>query len=343
MQILEGLINHHSFRTDYYKTWATAERLSQVANRIGDAALSRDAGRMMGNALVMLGRPREARGLLELYLTADPAMPDQGRVPGSATGRHALAHAFLSRALCVLGFIDQARHEAEASLDGLQATDPPLVLFRVLYFGMDRIMPTSDDFAAAEQSKMRLVEAATRINVPFWQTAERFISGKSMIEQGEFAQGVAVLHDAFDTCRRTGWRMSYPEFKGALAMGLAGLGQLDEAFAAVNEGLDGAAQGEHGYDLFFAELLRIKGEILLRRGDVPAAEDSFREAVNVARQQEALLWELRAALSLARLRVRQGRGGDARQLVAQVYDRFTEGFGTPDLRVAKAFLDELSG
>ena len=86
-----------------------------------------------------------------------------------------------------------------------------------------------------------------------------------MIERGEFARGVAVLNDAFDACRRTGWRMSYPEFKGALATGLAGLGQLDEALAAVNEGLDGAAQGEHGHDLFFAELLRIKGEILLRR------------------------------------------------------------------------------
>jgi predicted ATPase len=76
---------------------------------------------------------------------------------------------------------------------------------------------------------------------------------------------------------------------------------------------------------------------------VTAAEDSFREAINIARQQEALLWELRAALSLARLRVTRGRGGEARQLLAQVYDRFTEGFQTPDLRAAKAFLDELPG
>jgi predicted ATPase len=90
-------------------------------------------------------------------------------------------------------------------------------------------------------------------------------------------------------------------------------------------------------------LLRIKGEILLRRGAVPAAEDSFRRALRTARQQEALFWELRAALGLARLRVEQGRGGEARQLVARVYDRFTEGFETPDLRAAEAFLDELPG
>ena len=107
-------------------------------------------------------------------------------------------------------------------------------------------------------------------------TAERFLSGKLMIERGQFAQGVAVLNDAFDARRGTGWRMSYPEFKGALATGLAGLGQLDEALAAVTEGLDGAVRGEHGRDLYFAELLRIKGDILLQprgrcggRGFVP--------------------------------------------------------------------------
>jgi predicted ATPase len=255
----------------------------------------------------------------------------------------ALVRVFLSLALWLRGFIDQAWREVRASLDGLRATDPPLVLFRVLYFGMCHIVPTTGDFAAAKQCNERLVEAATRIASPFWQTAGRFASGKLMIERGEFAQGVAVLHDAFDTCRRTGWRIAYPEFKCALATGLAGLGQLNEALAAANEGLDGAEQGEHGHDLFFAELLRNRGEILLRREDVTAAEESFREAINIARKQETLLWELRTALSLARLRVKQGRGGEARQLVAQVYARFTEGFGTPDLRAAKAFLDELSG
>lgn len=204
-------------------------------------------------------------------------------------------------------------------------------------------MPTTGDFAAAEESIARLIEAAARINAPFWQTSGQFLSGKLMIERGDIERGVAVLNDAFEACRRTGWRMSYPEFKGALAMGLSGLGQLDEALAAVNEGLDGAVQGEHGYDLFFAELLRIKGEILLRREVATAAEDSFVQAIDIARQQEALFWELRASLGLARLRANHGRGNEGRRLVVQVYDRFTEGFETPDLRAAKAFLDELPG
>jgi len=365
---LLGIITFHSFCGEHQKTRAAAERLSRVAARIGDPAVSRNADGLSGAALVMAGRPREAQGFLESYLNAVRSMPDQQRPSEPGTeGRgspsrafpskalwlrgfinqarrenQASARAFLSRALWLRGYIDQAKLEAEASLDDLPAADLPFPLCRVLYYGACRIMPTTGDFAAAELSIARLIEAATRINAPFWQTAGRFLSGKLMIERGEFAQGVAVLNDAFDACRRTGWRMSYPEFKGALATGLAGLGQLDEALVAVNEGLDDVVQAEHGHDLFSAELLRIKGEILLRRQAVSAAEDFFGEALTVAREQEALLWELRAALSLARVRVKQGRGGQARRLMAHVYDRFTEGFEAPDLRAAKQLLDDLT-
>jgi predicted ATPase/DNA-binding winged helix-turn-helix (wHTH) protein len=296
---LIGLLSLHNFRGELEEARAAAARLLQAADRHGNAALSRNAGRLMGNALVSLGRPREARGFLESYLNADRSIPDQRRPSEFALEDRGLAHAQLSRALWMLGFIDQARREAEASLADPRETDQPLVLCRILYFGMCRILPTTGDFAAAEQNISRLMEAATALNEPYWHTAERFISGKLMIELGQFAQGVAVLNDAFDARGQTGWRTSYPEFKGALAMGLSGLGQLDEALAAVNEGLGGAVQGEEGHDLYFAELLRIKGEILLRRGSVTAAEASFHGALVVARQQETLLWELRAALGLA--------------------------------------------
>ena len=333
---LISLLSLHNFRGELEKARAAAERLLRVADRLGDASLRRDAGRLMGNVLVSLGRPREARGFLERYLNADRSIPGQGRDRG-------LAHAQLSRALWMLGFIDQARHEAKASLSDPRETDQPLVLCRILYFGMCRILPATGDFSAAEQSNSRLLAAATMLNEPYWLTTERFLSGKLMIEQGQFARGVAVLNDAFDARGGSGWRTSYPEFKGALAAGLAGLGQLDEALTAVNEGRDGAVWGEHGHDLYFAELLRIKGEILLRHGRVTAGEDSLRQAIEAAREQEALFWELRASLGLARPRMTQGRADEARRLVAQVYERFTEGFETPDLRAAKAFLDAFPG
>ena len=92
-----------------------------------------------------------------------------------------------------------------------------------------------------------------------------------------------------------------------------------------------------------AELLRVKGELLLSPGapDRSAAEEYFRRALEQARRQGALGWELRAALSLCRLRVTQGRGDQGRRELASLYDRFTEGFDTADLVAAKQLLDEL--
>ena len=96
-----------------------------------------------------------------------------------------------------------------------------------------------------------------------------------------------------------------------------------------------------GSALLEAELLRRKGQLLLRQGQSEAARELYRKALSIAREQEAKLWELRAAVSLARLRRDQGRRGEARDLLAPVYGWFTEGFDTADLKEAKALLDEL--
>ena len=93
---------------------------------------------------------------------------------------------------------------------------------------------------------------------------------------------------------------------------------------------------------FEAELIRLKGQLVLRQGDTAAAEKLYRNALSIAVEQEAKLWELRAAASLARLRRDQGRHAEARDLVAPVYEWFTEGFDTADLKEAKALLYELA-
>jgi predicted ATPase len=92
---------------------------------------------------------------------------------------------------------------------------------------------------------------------------------------------------------------------------------------------------------FAAELNRHRGELLLRQGHSEGAEELYRKALSIAREQEAKLWELRAAVNLARLRRDQGRHTEARSLLAPVYGWFTEGFDTADLKEAKALLDEL--
>ena len=93
---------------------------------------------------------------------------------------------------------------------------------------------------------------------------------------------------------------------------------------------------------FAAELNRHKGQLLLRQGYSEAAEELFRKGLSIAEEQEGKLWELRAAASLARLRRDQGRRAEARDLLAAVYDWFTEGFDTADLKEAKALLDQLA-
>jgi predicted ATPase len=93
---------------------------------------------------------------------------------------------------------------------------------------------------------------------------------------------------------------------------------------------------------FAAELNRHKGQLLLRQEHPEAAEELYRKALSIAQKQQAKLWELRAAVSLARLHRDQSRRAEARDLLAPVYDWFTEGFGTQDLKEARALLYELA-
>jgi predicted ATPase len=129
---------------------------------------------------------------------------------------------------------------------------------------------------------------------------------------------------------------------GYMAEGLGKFGLVADALDAIDDAIARAERTEELWQL--AELLRVKGELLLLQDAAPqaaAAEDAFRQALDLARRQGALSWELRAATSLARLLRDQGRSAKALALLQPVYDRFTEGFETADLKAAKALLDAL--
>jgi predicted ATPase len=117
-------------------------------------------------------------------------------------------------------------------------------------------------------------------------------------------------------------------------------GQIEEALAMLDDALQIVERTRPRW--FEGELNRHKGRLLLRQGHTEAAEELYCKALTIAEEQEAKLWELRAAASLARLRRDQGRRTEARDLLAPVYGWFTEGFDTPDLKEAKALLDELA-
>jgi predicted ATPase/DNA-binding winged helix-turn-helix (wHTH) protein len=341
---LSTLVAIYASRMEFGRAQIAAERIEQIAHRIGDPIHLRLAYQQMAYTLFPRGRPREAQQYLERVLRLSATPGDRHGAIYYNPHDRAVTRAMLARALWMQGFTDQALNEARLSLEELQGTDHPLQLCRSLYNGISRLATMTGDFATADREIARLIEVAARLNAHNWETAGHFLKGKLLVERGEFAQGLPVLRDAFETCDRTGWRLSYAEFKGALALALTGTRRLDEAFVALDEAMAVDREGADGHGWYGPELLRIKGEVLLQQaGDQStlAAEDCFNQAAQMAREQGALFWELRVALSVARLRVSQGRHHEARATLAAVYDRFTEGFATADMQAARTLLEEL--
>ena len=134
--------------------------------------------------------------------------------------------------------------------------------------------------------------------------------------------------------------MSYSaRFIGASAEGLRKTGQFEEALFTINGAI--ARATDSGVEFYLSELLRIKSQILAARHDRESAMNCLTEALAVAREQSALAWELRSTMALARLLAEDGQRDQARHALALVYDRFTEGFETTDLKLARALLEDL--
>jgi predicted ATPase/DNA-binding winged helix-turn-helix (wHTH) protein len=343
VRALWALETVHYYCGDNRKARSAVDQLSQIAHRTHNTAIALVADRLMGDRLHSAGSHREARQYFERVLQSQVAPKHQRPVFWHDSDDRAMARAMLARVLWLQGFPEKAHNEANASLEELQATDHQLSHCRVFYYGMFPMSLMTDDLTAADRAISHLIDIATTLNAPFWRIVGRCLEGKLLIERREFGRGAVVLREALDTFNRTGWIVSYPEFKGALAVASAELGQLSEALDAVNEALAFANLG--GELWYVPELLRLKGEFLIQSAqDQPelTAEGCFREAIAVARQQGALFWELRATLGLARLKMKQHQTQEARQALAPVYSRFTEGFGTPDLRSARAVLDSLA-
>ena len=152
-----------------------------------------------------------------------------------------------------------------------------------------------------------------------------------------------LLRAVIDELHQAGYALYHTAFLAELAQGLANGGQISLGLTTIGEAL---AQAIRNNELWFMpELLRVKGEIALLEsasGVETVAEECFAESLDLARQQKALSWELRSALSLARFRRTQNRTREARSLLGAVYSTFGEGFETADLKLAKQMLDELN-
>jgi predicted ATPase len=339
-QILWGLWVLNATGGECHAAQVVTGRLSRVAQRIGEPAATLIARRLQGFVLQQMGEHDAARQCFEHVLQHYVTTTDGRLTAWGQFDQRVLTRAMLARGLWLQGSAEQAMSQAQLCLEEAQATNFQLSIGEALRVALCDIALMTGDLDAAEQAVTMLIDVATSRNAPFWGISGRCLQGKLLVMRGAFVAGVAVLRAELDICERTGWPIWYPEFMGALAEGLAGLGRIPEALATINQALASADRGGERY--YYPELLRMKGELMLRDAggqDVSVAEDCFQRALDLARQQGALFWELRIALSVARLRVAQNRSDEVRAVLAPVYGRFSEGFATTDLRAARSMLD----
>ncbi len=168
------------------------------------------------------------------------------------------------------------------------------------------------------------------------------LRGELLVKTGRPREGCDLLRTAHSRLKAVGNASHETYVASALAEALAATGSLDDAFAAVEGGIELAQRRGGMWEL--PELLRIKGVLLAKRSrtDAPAVDETLSSAIELARRQGALALELRAATILAGERLRRGGGTNNLQELAAVYAKFTEGTETPDLRAARSLLDGAS-
>jgi predicted ATPase/DNA-binding winged helix-turn-helix (wHTH) protein len=343
LSALWGLSFYRSISGEHRTELALAQRFCSIAADRMDPANLRVGDRMMGTSLHYLGDQLNARFHIERMLARSTAFIDRVRLYRFQFDQVSAARCIFSHVLWLQGFPEQAVRTSQSSVDGARASDHALSLCNALAQAACPIALFVGDLAAAEHWVAMLIEHSERHALAVWQIWGRCLKGVLLIRRGEIGTGLPLLKAALEELRRTGYVLRYTGFLGVLAEGLGDAGQVAEGLMAIEEARARSERGEGRWNM--AELLRINGELLLLQDAshaALAAEDHFRQALDWARRQGALSWELRAATSLARLLRDQDRSAEATALLQPAYDRFTEGFATADLTAAKALLDDLS-
>jgi class 3 adenylate cyclase/predicted ATPase len=289
-----------------------------------------------GRNLMLVGKFALSRSHLEAGLALHD--PISHHSLGHQAGIHPSSLAYLGNVLFCLGFPDQAMAQSNMAIAKAQRLGHPQSLAVNLAVSA-RLLSLVGDNATLGERVDQLVAVTTEHGFPYWCAQGAIYRGWFQVNNGEVTEGISLLRSGLAAYRATGAEAWMPHYLALLARACERGGQIEEACSLLDDAL--LISTRTGECWFAAELNRHKGELLLRQGKSAVAEELYVIALKIAREQDARLWELRAAASLARLRRDQGRHRDARELLVPIYGWFTEGFGTSDLREAKALLDEL--
>jgi tetratricopeptide (TPR) repeat protein len=191
---------------------------------------------------------------------------------------------------------------------------------------------------SAEALAAHALDLCEKNQFPNDAASSRCILGHAKAQLGRAADGIALMRQGIDKRIRIGNRAGVPDAITSLAAAQLRAGAIGDALETVERALNFNPEEVVGRP----ETLRIRGELWLKQGDLQLAEADFRDSIAMARSMGAKAWELRTTMSLARLLAQRGRGDEARSMLADIYNSFTEGFDTPDLKDAKALLDQLS-
>ena len=248
-------------------------------------------------------------------------------------------------ALWALGYPDQALVMSQVALEHAQALSHPFALAMSLYFNAVVLRLRREVRAVQEQTEVLLRISQERRFALYhaWGTA---LHGWALAQEGarvsheQIEHGIGEIRKGIAALRSMGATVTLPMSFAALAQACLQVGKLDEAESTVDEALQQVcATGERCWE---AELLRLKGELLLCYDRARPAAACFHQAIDAARRQQARSWELRAVASLSRLLQGQGRSPEAHRLLQPVYESFTEELTTLDLQEAKALLERVA-
>jgi predicted ATPase len=336
--ILRALAIAHISRAEFQPAHDLGDQLLSLAERNQNLVLLVEAHYVLGVTLFWQGAFAASRRHLEQAIAHYNPQQSQTHIALYAQDPKVICLCRLAFVLLCLGYPDQATRTEQEALALARELSHPL---SVAYASLWDVMLQNYHRAPRETQERAeaLITLCREHRLDYWLQSAVVLQSWARAEQGEVEAGIAQMRDGMAICLATGIVFLQPYYLALLAEQYAKGGDIEYGLALVAEALTALEQsGEHWCE---AELLRIKAELLLRGGEHAEAEAAFQRALAVARSQAAKSLELRAATSLARLWQTQGKPAAAQQLLAKIYGWFSEGFDTPDLRDARALLDQL--